>query len=585
MYDTPSVSGSAAPLLSEAVSTGEAIVRVLEQAGIDMVFGMPGGFTEPIFDALYDHRSTIRTVLVREEARAGVMAETYGRLTGRPGVAIGQAAFMVNANFGAIEAHLSSTPMLLLTDLSDNAPYSLHAPYQSGTGEYGAWDAPRAFESFTKLSLVATHASQAVQATQLAIKHALSGEPGPTAVLFHSHAWRDQVDPESAPALYHTGPMLAVPAPRPDPAALERAADLLAVAERPVVISGNGVRMSRAYAPLVDLAERLGATVASSAAGKSTFPETHELALGVYGNFGTAVANAVVGDADVVLVVGSKLGATDTAFENARLLDPTRQKIVQIDIEPKHASWTFPAEVALIGDAGQVLGELAAALDGRIDSDVVSQRKALVQAARQRHGFFNALELTSDATPVLPQRVIHELQSLLPDDAIVTGDAGENRLFMTHYFQTKAPGMFLQPAGVGAMGYAIPSALAAKLIHPERPVVAVCGDGGFAIGMNGLMTAIEEDVPIVVVVFNNNALGWVKHGQGERIIAADFATFDHGAIARAMGCDGVRVETADGVAPAIREALASGRPSVVDVHTSIDESYLKVTSPLVVMGG
>ncbi len=580
MNDAPSAGGGAAPLLDKAVSAGEAIVRVLEQAGIDMVFGIPGGHTGPIFSALYDHRSTIRTVLVREEARAGVMAETYGRLTGRPGVAIGQAAFMVNTNFGAIEAHLSSTPMLLLTDLTDNAPYSLHAPYQSGTGEYGAWDAPKAFSAFTKLSLVATHASQAVQATQLAIKHALSGEPGPTAVLFHSHAWRDQVGPDTAPALYHTGPMLAVPAPRPDPAEMERAAELLAAAERPVIISGNGVHMSRAYAPLAGLAERLGAAVASSAAGKSTFPETHELALGVYGNFGTAVANAVVGEADVVLVVGSKLGATDTAFENAQLLDARRQKIVQIDIEPKHVSWTFPAEVALIGDAGQVLAELAAALDGRIDADVVAQRKALVQAARQRHGFFNAPELTSDATPVLPQRVINELQSLLPDDAIVTGDAGENRLFMTHYFQTKAPGMFLQPAGVGAMGYAIPSALAAKLIHPKRPVVAVCGDGGFAIGMNGLMTAIEEDVPIVVVVFNNNALGWVKHGQGERNIAADFATFDHGAIARAMGCDGVRVEAPDGVGPAIREALASGRPSVVDVHTSIDETYRKVTSHL-----
>jgi acetolactate synthase-1/2/3 large subunit len=292
-----------------------------------------------------------------------------------------------------------------------------------------------------------------------------------------------------------------------------------------------------------------------------------------------------VGEADVVLVVGSKLGATDTAFENADLLDATRQQIVQIDIEPRHASWTYPAEVMLIGDAGQVLDDLAAALDGRVSADVVAQRKGLVQAARQRHGFFNDTELISDATPVLPQRVIHELQSLLPDDAIVTGDAGENRLFMTHYFQTKAPGMFLQSAGIGAMGYAIPAALAAKLVHPDRPVVAVCGDGGFAIGMNGLMTAIEEDVPIVVVVFNNNALGWVKHGQGDRNIASEFATFDHGAIARAMGCDGVRVEAPAGVAPALRDALASGRPSVVDVHTSIDETYLKVTSPLVGKGG
>ena len=131
------------------------------------------------------------------------------------------------------------------------------------------------------------------------------------------------------------------------------------------------------------------------------------------------------------------------------------------------------------------------------------------------------------------------------------------------------------------MGYAIPAALAAKLVYPQRQVVAVCGDGGFAIGMNGLMTALEEHIPIVTVVFNNSALGWVKHGQGERNIACDFADFDHAAIARAMGCNGSRVEEPRQLEPALREALASDKPTVVDVHTSLSESFVKVTSPLV----
>src|SRR6058998_1927595 len=143
-------------LLQEEVPTREAIVRVLEQAGIDMVFGLPGGYTLPLFNALYDHQRTIRTVLVREESRAGVMAEVYGRLTGRPGVAIGQGAFMLSTGLGVLEAHLSSSPLLLLTDLSDNAPFSHHGPYQSGTGEYGSWDAKQAFAAITKLTMVAT---------------------------------------------------------------------------------------------------------------------------------------------------------------------------------------------------------------------------------------------------------------------------------------------------------------------------------------------------------------------------------------------------------------------------------------------
>jgi acetolactate synthase-1/2/3 large subunit len=191
------------------------------------------------------------------------------------------------------------------------------------------------------------------------------------------------------------------------------------------------------------------------------------------------------------------------------------------------------------------------------------------------------LEFTSNASPILPQRVIKELQNAVAGDAIICCDAGENRIFMTHYFQTKGAGTFLQPAGVGGMGYAIPAALAAKLLYPQRQVVAVSGDGGFAIGMNGLMTAIEERIPIVSVVFNNNALGWVKHGQGERNIACDFHNFDHAALARSLGCHGIRVEDPRQLAPALQEALNSDKPAVVDVQTSLSESFVKVTSPLI----
>jgi acetolactate synthase-1/2/3 large subunit len=574
---------SARLLLSEEVPTREAIVRVLEQAGIDMVFGMPGGNAGAIFNALYDHKTTIRTILVREESRAGVMAEVYGRLTGKPGVAIGQGAFMANTNMAAIEGHLSSSPMLLLTDLTDHAPFSLHGPYQSGAGEYGTWDAKQLFSAITKLTLVATSASHAVQCTQLAIKHALTGERGPVAVLLHSQALHGRVGPDTMPPLYATDAYLPGPPPLADPTTVEQAARALAEAERPVIIAGNGVRISQAYAELVTLAEMLGAPVATSAAGKGTFAETHDFAVGVFGNFGTPLANATIGAADVVLVVGSKLSTTDTAYENPKLLDPRRQTLIQIDIEPKNASWTYPVEFPLIGDAKAVLSQLAAALESssKILAEKAEARRAGLRSARQQHGFFNPLEFNSNAAPVLPQRVIKELHRAVANDAIVACDAGENRIFMTHFYQTKAPGTFIQPAGVGGMGYAIPAALAAKLIYPQRQVVAVCGDGGFGIGMNGLMTAIEENIPIVTVVFNNGALGWVKHGQGERNIACDFASFDHAAIARAMGCHGIRVENPNQLAPALHEALTSDKPAVVDVHTSLSESFVKVTSPLV----
>jgi acetolactate synthase-1/2/3 large subunit len=567
-------------LLSEEVPVREAIVRALEQAGIDMVFGMPGGNAGQIYNALYDHKSTIRTVLVREEPKAGVMAEVYGRLTGKPGVALAQGAFLAGATMGAIEGHLSSSPMLLLGDLSDHAPFSQHGPYQSGAGEYGTWDAKGLFASITKQTLVALNPAHAVQCTQLAIKHALTGERGPVAVLYHSQALRGRVGPETNPPLYSTEAYLPGPPPAADVAAVEHAARLLAEAERPVIVAGNGVRVSHAYSELAALAELVGAAVATTAGGKGVFAETHELALGTCGNFGAPLANAMLGSADVVLVVGSKLGVTDTAYGNPKLLDPRRQALIQIDIEPKNISWTIPAEVVLTGDAKVVLGQLAAALTGPLVKSKNADGRARVQAARQQHGFFNAVEFASAAAPILPQRVIHELHHAVANDAIICCDAGENRIFMTHYYQTKGSNTFLQPAGVGGMGYALPAALAAKLIYPQRQVIAVSGDGGFGIAMNGLMTAIEERIPIVNVVFNNQALGWVKHGQGERNIACDFAAFDHAGIARAMGCHGIRVEDPRQLAPALREAVTCDKPVVVDVRTSINETFMKVTSPL-----
>ncbi|HLZ71308.1 MAG TPA: thiamine pyrophosphate-binding protein [Dehalococcoidia bacterium] len=572
---------TAEPLLNEEVSVGEAIVRVLEQAGIDAVFGMPGGgMGGSIFNALYDHQQRIRTVLAREEGLATVMAEAYGRLTGRPGVCSGQAAFLLtNAGMGILEGFLAGSPMLLLTDLSDGAPFSHHASYQAGTADYGTWDARTVIGGYTKQVFVAQDGPQAVQQTQLAIKHATAGTPGPVALLYHSGALGRRVGPESTPRLYASAPYLrARGAPAPE-AAIGEGVATLRTSQRPVIIAGNGVRAGHARDALRELAELLDAPVATTASGKGVFPETHPLALGLFGTFGLEAANEVVAGADLVLAVGTRLGATDTARENPDLLDPTRQTFIQIEVEPKHASWTFPAEVALVGDADTVLRQLSAALRDAGFQPRSSGRRIAAEA-HGRFDSFSVAESASNETPILPQRLIAELQAALPDDAIVACDAGENRLFMQHYFRTKAGMEYLQPGAVGGMGYAIPAALAARVVHPRRAVVAVCGDGGFGIAMNGLLTAVEERLPIVTVVLNNGALGWVLHGQGERPIASSFGAFDHAAIARAMGCEGIRVERPAEIAPALSQALQASRPVVVEVLTSLKQTFQQVTSPL-----
>lgn len=565
-------------LFDKEISAAEGIGRVLEEAGVSMVFGIAGGHSGHIWGAMAKYEKSIRTILVREESLASAMAEVYGRLTRRPGVVIGQGPWVLgNGLLGTLEAYLSSSPMLLLTDFSDTPELSLHGPYQSGTGDYGSWDARGAFNGVTKQVLEAHHPEGAVNATQLAIKHALAGQPGPVAVLFSVSAFAGTLKPNGQPRLYATEWYLPPTGMSVDAKRLEAAIQVLAAAKRPVIIAGNGVRIANAYAELERLAEVADIPVVTTPSGKGVFSETHRLALGVFGTFGLNAANACVAEADLVLVVGSKLTASDTVREHSALLDPNRQTFIQVDIEPRNASWSFPAEHVLIGDAAFVMEKMVSALSTCANKSPAGGEER-VSTYRSSHGYFDTPEYSTESMPMLPQRIIAELQKTLPEDAIVTCDAGENRIFMMHFYQTKKAGGFLQAAGAGPMGYAIPSALAAKLIYPKRPVVAVCGDGGFSMTMNGLMTAIEQNIPIITVIFNNHMLGWSTHIRGP--FAAQFHDFDHAKIAVSMGCNGVKVRTPEELSSALIDALASNLPSVIDVEISTDWSYKDVTSSL-----
>jgi len=564
-----------ARMFSETTASAEGVARVLRDTGIEFVFGMSGGYSDALFKALAAHEDHIRTIVVRQESLAGIMAEVYGRLTRKPGVLLGQGPWVLGFGIpGILEARLSSSPMLILTDFSDQPYYALHGPYQTGMGNYGSWDAWQSFKGVSKEVLQAREPAEFVHGTQLAIKHALSGQPGPVTLIFTSKAAYGRVGPESQPALYPTQAYLPMSPPPADPARVAEAASLLATAKTPVIIAGNGIRLSNAYDALSEFAAVAQIPVVTSATGKGVIADTDPLALGVYGNFGTPAANACVSEADVVLVIGSKLSSGDTIGENPALLDPRRQTFIQVDVEPRNASWTFPVEHVLIGDAGTVLAQLGEAIGATRGETGIAR----VQAYRKEHGHFDSANYLSDNDSILPQRVVGELMRTLPEDAMITVDAGENRIFMTHWYKTRRAGHFLMAGGAGPMGYSIPAALAAKLVYPNRPAVAVCGDGGFAMTMNGLLTAVQYDIPIIVVVLNNATLGWVRHGGGPA--GSDLGEFDYSAIARGMGCEGIRVDDSRSLGEALRAGLASKRPVVIDVRTSMDQTFTSVESPL-----
>lgn len=565
---------TASPLLTADTPTPEAIVAALADLGVEVVFGIPGGYTGTIFSALHAHPS-IRTVQVREESLGSAAAEAYGRLTGAPAVIMGQGEWISgNAGQGLLEALLGSSPVLVLTEMSEGGALSHHGPYQNGIGDYGAWDARSALGGVCKRVFVSLDPAQAVQHTQLAVKHAVTGEPGPVAVIYHSSSLKGVVGPASHPRLYRASGYVRRRSRALDVDALGEAADALRRAERPVILAGNGVRVGQATAQLARLAHALDAPVATSASGKGVFREDDPLCAGVIGTFGNTPANALVAGADLVLAVGTKLGTVDTADENPALLDPIRQVLVQIDVEPLNAGWTYPVDHVVVGEAGYALERLAEAFEE-------SPRAAAHGAERVAEAATTYAEPDtgrgrSDEVPMHPERIVGILNETWPEDGIVTCDAGENRLFMMHWYRTRNPGGYLQPAAGGGMGYAVPAALGAKLAQPGRPVVAVCGDGGFAMTMHGLMTAVQEKIPITVVVFNNAALGWVLHGMGEKAVAAGFDEFDHAAIARSLGCEGVRVGSVEELRSALAAAPASQVPTVIDVPVSLDTSFLDV---------
>jgi acetolactate synthase-1/2/3 large subunit len=582
LVDSPTMTGQQrssgrleTALRGGAIDVADAIVAALADLGISHVLGIPGGYTGGVFSALHDDPD-IDVVQVREESLGSYMAEAHGRYTGRPLVVMGQGEWIVgNAGQGYLEALLGSSPLLILTEMSEGGPLSHHAPYQGGSGDYGSWDTRRALEGLTKRVMVSHYPAQAVQHVQLAYKHAVTGDPGPVAVIFHGDALKGQVDQSTKPRLYGSSAYVPTRSAAVDDRAIEATVTALNAAERPVVVAGNGIRVGQACAELLELAETLDIPIATTASGKGVVDETHPLSLGVIGTFGHGPANAVVGTADFVLAVGTRLAPLDTGDENLALLDPDRQFLAQVDIEPLHTAWTYPVDVQIVADARTALQALTERTSAGARGG--SER---VAAAVANHGELDGGEAISDEVPMTPQRIIRAVGECFPSDGIVTCDAGENRLFMMHWHRNRLAGGYLQPAAGGGMGYAVPAAMGARIADPDRPILAVCGDGGFAMSMHGLMTALQERLPIAVLVFNNNALGWVLHGMGEQAVAAGFDDFDHAAIAQAMGCDGIRVRSPQDLEEGLRSVADITRPLVIDVPTSLKASFKDIVQPL-----
>jgi acetolactate synthase-1/2/3 large subunit len=460
--------------------------------------------------------------------------------------------------------------MVVITEASERGEYSTLAPYQQARGDYGGIDLPSALEAYTKEHWFPRSPTETVRSLQLAFKHATAGRPGPTAVILDGDAVTEEMPEDPTPPVWDGHDQVQNWESRPDADDVDTAVQALADAERPVIISGNGVHAANAYDELETVAEATDAVVTTSYLGKSTFPETHDLAAGVIGSFGHEGANQVVSEADVLLVVGSRMNPMDTNWQSPEFIRPDEQTIIHADIDTRNAGWVYPADVALIGDAAQSLADLAAELPDTAGNDWARERAAVARES------FSDPKCGSDASPIKPQRAVKEIEAVVDEDTIVTADSGNNRFWLLNYLQAPDTQTYFGSGGVGAMGWATPAAVSAA-ITTEKDVIGVAGDGGFTMTMTSVETAVEHGVSPTFVVLNDTSLGMVRQMQHEDgdIAGVEFHDTDFVKAAEAFGAEATRAVTPDELADALEEGTSSDVPFVIDARIDREEEMVE----------
>jgi acetolactate synthase-1/2/3 large subunit len=543
------------------VSGAEAFVRMLQLHGVKHVFGLCGDTSLPFYDALARLDHGMRHILTRDERSAAYMADGYARVSGRVGVCEGPsgggATYILP---GVVEANESSVPVLCVTsDISVGA---------RGRFALTELDQAALFRPLTKWGTVLNTASDIPRTLRRAFEEMTVGRPGAVHVGLPYDVQRqtlDDADVWADPALG------AYPARRSsaDPAAIADAARLLVAARRPLFVVGGGPVISGAERELAACAELLGAPVATAISGKGSIPESHQLAVGVVGsNGGTPPTRAVVEAADLVFFVGCRAGSVTT--ERWRFPAPGKVDVIHLDVDPRVIGANYPTAVGLVGDARLTLAALRDALAGRApDAAKGWGRDAVERVGAEKFGAFEALAASGDA-PIKPERLVAELQAVLPDGAIVVADPGTPCPYLSAYYRVSRTGRtYFSNRAHGALGYAMAAAVGAAFGRPGAKVVAVMGDGSFAMTAGELETIIRHRVPLAMIVVSNASYGWIKAGQktgfGERYYSVDFGRTDHAAVAAAFGVKSWRVEDPSQLRETLAAATEAGEPTLVDV--------------------
>ena len=539
------------------IDGGELLVRQLVNAGVDEVFALSGGHLDPIFQACARHG--VRLIDTRHEAAAAHMADGYARTTGRPGVAIVTAGpGVTNAITGVANAYMDAVPMICIGGRSPIRDED-RLPLQG-------MDQVALMQPVTKFARTVLQTERIPEYFAMAWRHAVQGRPGPVFLDIPIDVLFTPIDDAIVPM---PTPVPASQPPVPPADALDRALDLIEAAERPVIFAGGGVAFSGAQDTVREFAAKTQIPVLTNAKARGAVPEMSNLGYGSFALAASPLAAAEAGGpADLVILLGARIGMFISM--GAQSLIPPGAKVIQVDIEPEEIGRGRDIDVGLAGDVRQTLLALMDRAMGRSFKDHAAWIHGL-EASRKamQHMHDDAM---ARETPIHQARFAREIAHFIGGDGIIASDGGETSLWMGEQAVILNVGDWLSHGYLGCLGVGLPFGIAAKVAHPERRVAVVTGDGSIGLNIAEFDTAVRHDIPLVVIVNNDQGWGMIRHGQSARygagsIVGAELGPVRYDEVARGFGAHAEFVTNASEIRPALERAFASGRPACVNVLT------------------
>ena len=558
---------------------GELIAQFLVQEKIPYVFGICGHGNVGLLDELYHVRDEVKLISPRHEQTAAHMADAYFRIKHQPVATLTSCGpGSANIVMGMATALSDSSAILALTANVPTQQFN-RGPFQEINRHFNA-DFPSVLKPVVKRSFQPTRVDMLPLTLRQAIDIAVSGRPGPVQIDIPFNIFQEEADVQLEPSSHSKTRKRS----GADPADIEKALTMLGAAQRPVIFIGHGVTLAEAGPELMELVERLTIPVISSPNGMGCIPMAHPLSLGFIGRNGTFPANQAGRHADLVLAVGARFDdRSSSSWIPGYSWNFPSTKLIHVDIDGDEIGRNYVPDLGIIADAGSFLRQMLGATETVLGS--VPERRswlADLEGWRQEWNDFIKPNFELKTSPLRPEQVVADTRAVLPDNAIISLDSGVHHNWFMQFWEAREPQTMLNSWGFSAMGFGVSGILGAKLAAPDRPCVAICGDGGFTMTPHVLCTAIEYDIPCTWVVWNNfawSAIRDIQYGMfGGREIGTGFYRGDNqepynpdfAALARACGVHGTTVTKSNDFKDALEHAVASGKPALIDVHVDAE---------------